>query len=54
MDELIHALVGDFFRLLDYPGKGLASEQSFPPEVMEAYHLLRHAGCTRQLPQTAQ
>lgn len=54
MDELIHALVGDFFRLLDYPGKGLASEQSFPPEVMEAYHLLRHAGYTRQLPPSAQ
>jgi uncharacterized SAM-binding protein YcdF (DUF218 family) len=53
LDDLIHALVGDFYRLIDYPGKGLASEQSFPPEVTEAYHLLRHAGYTKQLPPSA-
>lgn len=52
-DDLIHALVGDFYRLIDYPGKGLASEQSFPQEAIGAYELLRNAGYTKQLPPSA-
>jgi len=50
---LIHALVGDFYRVIDYPSKGLASEQSVPQEVISAYDLLREAGYTKQLPPTA-
>jgi uncharacterized SAM-binding protein YcdF (DUF218 family) len=53
LDDLIHALVGDFYRLIDYPGKGLASEQSFPQEAIGAYELLRDAGYTKQLPPSA-
>lgn len=51
--DLIHAMVGDFYRLIDYPARGLASEQVFPQEILEAYELLRAAGYTRQLPPSA-
>ena len=53
LDDLIHALVGDFYRVIDYPSKGLASEQSIPQEVLGAYHLLLEAGYTKQLPPSA-
>mgnify|MGYP002783566974 CR=1 FL=1 len=50
LDDLIHAVVGDFHRILDYPGKGLATPQSVPPQVMAAYDMLRREGYTRQCP----
>lgn len=50
LDDLLHAMVGDFYRLIDYPSKGLATEQVFSEEVMQAYLLLRDAGYTRQWP----
>ena len=43
------AMVGDFQRILEYPGLGFASEQPVPPEVMEAFLLLRDFGMTSQL-----
>lgn len=49
-DDLIHAMVGDLFRIMDYPNKGLSSKQEVPDSVMDAYRLLIDAGYTRQLP----
>jgi uncharacterized SAM-binding protein YcdF (DUF218 family) len=50
MDDLIHAMVGDFFRIIDYPQKGLSSKQEVPDSVWDAYRLLIDAGYTGQLP----
>jgi uncharacterized SAM-binding protein YcdF (DUF218 family) len=49
-DDLIHAMVGDFYRIIDYPGKGLATEQFIPASVREAYEFLVQAGYTHQCP----
>ncbi|MFM2221682.1 MAG: hypothetical protein RLZZ553_1430 [Verrucomicrobiota bacterium] len=50
MDDLIHAMVGDLFRIIDYPSKGLSSEQHVPPAVKDAYQHLISSGFTKQLP----
>ncbi len=50
MDDLIHAMVGDFFRIMDYANKGISSPQEILPTVLDAYHFLIDAGYTRQMP----
>lgn len=49
-DELIHAMLGDLYRIMDYPAKGLSREQPLPAHVRESYDHLVNKGYTRQLP----
>jgi uncharacterized SAM-binding protein YcdF (DUF218 family) len=50
MDDLIHAMVGDLFRIIDYADKGLSTAQIIPSRVHDAYHHLMDAGYTRYVP----
>jgi hypothetical protein len=43
-DLVIHAMVGDFQRIIDYPALGFASPQPVPARVREAFELLVTAG----------
>jgi len=47
--EVIHIMVGDFQRILEYPQKGFAVTQPVPGEVMEAFDLLVQNGFTQHL-----
>lgn len=46
---VIHAMVGDFQRVVEYPKRGFASVQPVPPEAVEAFETLVRAGYTAQL-----
>ena len=46
---VVEAMVGDFQRILDYPALGFASKQPVPPDVLDAYRILRDAGFDAQL-----
>lgn len=48
-EDTIHMLVGDFQRLLIYPGLGYQLPQNVPTEAMEAYETLVKLGYTKQL-----
>ncbi|EKO3563896.1 YdcF family protein [Vibrio metschnikovii] len=41
LDVVIHALLDDFQRLLDYPAQGFQVPQSIPDEVQQAYQALK-------------
>lgn len=49
LDMLIHEMVGDLQRILDYPAKGFAVPQQVPDDVMAAWRLLVAAGFDRHL-----
>lgn len=46
---VIHAMVGDLQRVVEYPKRGFASVQALPPEAAEAFETLVRAGYTAQL-----
>lgn len=50
MHDLIHAMVGDLIRIIDYAQKNLSTKQAVPDSVMDACSLLVDAGYTKQLP----
>ena len=43
-DELVHILVGDLQRIIDYPKRGFMIEQVVQNDVMEAFQTLVMAG----------
>ncbi len=48
MDEMVHIMVGDFQRILEYPARGFQVSQEVPSQVMLAYRKLIDAGYTKQ------
>lgn len=46
---VVHQLVGDLQRVLEYPELGFAIPQEVPPDVLAAYHRLLDDGFTRRL-----
>lgn len=54
-DEVIHIMVGDFQRVMEYPRLGFAIPQEIPANAFRAYELLVRAGYTDHLlPNTPQ
>jgi len=49
MAQVIDILVGDFQRILLYPGKGYQIPQDVPPEAMAAFQILVNAGFNQSL-----
>lgn len=49
LDDLIHEMVGDAQRMLEYPRLGYQIPQETPPEVLAAYEELKARGYTRHL-----
>lgn len=49
LDMLIHEMVGDLQRILDYPAKGFAVAQHVPDEVLDAWRFLVAEGFDRHL-----
>ena len=49
LDDLIHEMVGDVQRMLEYPRLGYQVPQETPPEVPAAYEELKARGFTRHL-----
>jgi uncharacterized SAM-binding protein YcdF (DUF218 family) len=49
MENLINIIVGDFQRILVYPGKGYQSEQKVPKKAMKAFEKLVTMGFTHCL-----
>ncbi|PRD44332.1 YdcF family protein [Phyllobacterium phragmitis] len=43
-EKLVHEMVGDLKRILEYPAKGFQIPQDIPPEVMAAYDFLVEHG----------
>ena len=52
LDDLIHEMVGDMQRMLEYPSLGYQTPQATPPEVLVAYEELKARGYTRHLLKT--
>lgn len=48
-DEIIHIMVGDFQRVMEYPRLGFAIPQEIPAPALAAYELLVRAGYTDHL-----
>jgi uncharacterized SAM-binding protein YcdF (DUF218 family) len=48
-DEVVHIMVGDFQRIMEYPRMGFAIPQAIPAQVLNAYELLVRAGYTGHL-----
>ena len=48
-DEVIHIMVGDLQRILEYPRLGFMTPQAVPADVRHAYEFLIAAGFTRHL-----
>jgi uncharacterized SAM-binding protein YcdF (DUF218 family) len=48
-DELIHIMVGDMQRIIEYPAKGYQIQQHVPGSVLAAYKNLLDAGFTSHL-----
>jgi len=51
MEQVIHIMVGDLYRIRDYPAKGFQVPQEIPPVVMAAAEELVRRGYTGHLPQ---
>jgi len=49
LDDLIHEMVGDVQRMLEYPRLGYQVAQETPPAVLAAYEDLKARGFTRHL-----
>jgi uncharacterized SAM-binding protein YcdF (DUF218 family) len=49
LDELIHEMVGDVQRMIEYPKLGYQAPQETSPEVLAAYEELKARGYTRHL-----
>ena len=49
LDQLVHIMVGDFQRILLYPGKGFQLAQKVPEEAMNSFNSLIEAGFTNQI-----
>jgi uncharacterized SAM-binding protein YcdF (DUF218 family) len=49
LDDLIHEMVGDVQRMVEYPCLGYQARQETPPEVLAAYEELMARGYTRHL-----
>ncbi|RCS22310.1 YdcF family protein [Phyllobacterium salinisoli] len=49
LEKLIHEMVGDLKRILDYPAKGFQIPQAVPPEVVAAYDFLVEHGFDEHL-----
>lgn len=49
VELLINILVGDLQRMMIYPGKGFQIELPVPPEVIQAFELLKKEGFTEHL-----
>jgi len=52
IEEVIHIMVGDLQRILEYPRLGFMIPQAVPDNVRQAYDLLVAAGFTRHLIQS--
>jgi uncharacterized SAM-binding protein YcdF (DUF218 family) len=48
-DEVIHIMVGDLHRIIEYPKRGFAIPQEVPADVIEAFHLLIERGYRNHL-----
>ena len=48
-DDVLAIMVGDLQRIVEYPKRGLQSEQTIPSVVMDAYERLIAKGYTRHL-----
>jgi len=48
-DDVIHIMVGDLQRVIEYGRRGWSVPQDVPAEVLEAYHRLVAAGYARRL-----
>jgi uncharacterized SAM-binding protein YcdF (DUF218 family) len=49
LDDLIHEMVGDVQRMIEYPRLGFQAPQETPSEVLAAYEALKARGYTRHL-----
>ncbi len=49
MEDVIHIMVGDLQRIIEYPAKGFQITQTVPPPVLQAYTNLIHLGYTRHM-----
>lgn len=49
VDEVIHIMVGDLQRILEYPARGFQISQDVPENVLEAYRELVKIGYTRHM-----
>ncbi len=49
LDEVVHIMVGDLQRIMEYPGLGFMIPQEIPDHVRHAYALLVAAGFSRHL-----
>lgn len=49
LESIIHVMVGDLQRIMEYPAKGFQIEQEVPEEILKAYHELVAAGYTDHL-----
>ena len=48
-ETMIHIMVGDLQRIIEYPARGFQIPQPVPDDVMSAYNLLLREGYTRHL-----
>jgi len=48
-ENMIHIMVGDLQRIIEYPARGFQIPQPIPENVMSAYNLLLKEGYTRHL-----
>ena len=49
LETIVHTMVGDLHRIIEYPKLGFQIEQDVPEEVMEAFEELIKAGYTNHL-----
>lgn len=49
LEAIVHTMVGDLQRIIEYPKLGFQIEQDVPKEVMEAFEELIKAGYTNHL-----
>lgn len=49
VDTVINIMVGDMQRIMEYPARGLQSEQAVPVEIKAAYDYLVVAGYTKHM-----
>jgi hypothetical protein len=50
MEKVIHIIVGDLYRIIEYPKLGFQIEQDIPDDVMKSYRSLQQAGYTEFIP----
>ena len=51
-EDVVHEIVGDLQRIIDYPKLGFQAEQPIPPEVCDAFAELISLGFTNHLPKS--